>query len=150
LFTKNPDFVWGLIASMYIGNVMLLVLNTAFVPAFVAVLRVPYTVLAPLIAVFCVVGVYSVNYSVLDLWLMLGFGLIGYLANKLDYPLAPLVLALVLGGPLEVALRQSLKMSMTDPSIFFARPVSGVIMALAIAVMLWPVLRRVVARPHAA
>jgi len=142
LFTKNPDFVWGLIASMYIGNVMLLVLNTAFVPAFVAVLRVPYTVLAPLIAIFCVVGVYSVNYSVLDLWLMLGFGLIGYLANKLDYPLAPLVLALVLGGPLEVAMRQSLKMSQTDPSIFFVRPVSGVIMAIVIAVMLWPLVRR--------
>ncbi|HEY9446693.1 MAG TPA: tripartite tricarboxylate transporter permease [Burkholderiales bacterium] len=142
LFTKNPDFVWGLIASMYIGNVMLLVLNTAFVPAFVAVLRVPYTVLAPLIAIFCVVGVYSVNYSVLDLWLMLGFGLIGYLANKLDYPLAPLVLALVLGGPLEVALRQSLKMSQSDVSTFFTRPVSGVIMAMAIAVICWPLLKR--------
>jgi putative tricarboxylic transport membrane protein len=131
---------------MYIGNVMLLVLNTAFVPAFVSVLRVPYTVLAPLIAIFCVVGVYSVNYSVLDLWIMLGFGLIGYLANKIDYPLAPLVLALVLGGPLEVALRQSLKMSQTDASIFFTRPVSGVIMALAIAIMLWPFVRRFMGR----
>jgi putative tricarboxylic transport membrane protein len=99
-------------------------------------------VLHPLIAVFWVVGVYSVNYSVLDLWLMLGFGLIGYLANKIDYPLAPLVLALVLGGPLEVALRQSLKMSQTDPSIFFVRPVSGVIMAIVVAVMLWPLVRR--------
>ena len=121
LFTRNPDFVWGLIASMYIGNVMLLVLNTAFVPAFVSVLRVPYTVLAPLIAIFCVVGVYSVNYSVLDLWIMLFFGVVGYLANKLDYPLAPMVLALVLGGPLENALRQSLKMSQSDASIFFNR-----------------------------
>jgi putative tricarboxylic transport membrane protein len=147
LFTKNPDFVWGLIASMYIGNVMLLVLNTAFVPAFVAVLRVPYTVLAPLIAIFCVVGVYSVNYSVLDLWLMLGFGLVGYLANKIEYPLAPMVLALVLGGPLEVALRQSLQMSQTDVSVFFTRPVSGTIMALAIAVVLWPLARRFMRRP---
>ncbi|MGE5465721.1 MAG: tripartite tricarboxylate transporter permease [Methanocella sp.] len=142
LFTKNPDFVWGLIASMYIGNVMLLVLNTAFVPAFVAVLRVPYTVLAPLIAIFCVVGVYSVNYSVLDLWIMLAFGLIGYLAGKLDYPLAPLVLALVLGKPLEEALRQSLKMSQSDVTTFFTRPVSGVIMAMVIAVILWPLVRR--------
>jgi len=150
LFTKNPDFVWGLIASMYIGNVMLLVLNTAFVPAFVAVLRVPYTVLAPLIAIFCVVGVYSVNYSVLDLWLMLGFGAIGYLANKLDYPLAPLVLALVLGRPLEEALRQSLKMSQTDVSIFFTRPVSGVIMAMAIAAILWPLLKWFSFRPQRA
>ena len=148
LFTKNPDFVWGLIASMYIGNVMLLVLNTAFVPAFVSVLRVPYTVLAPLIAIFCVVGVYSVNYSVLDLWLMLAFGAIGYLANKLDYPLAPMVLALVLGRPLEEALRQSLKMSQTDVSIFFTRPVSGVIMAMAIAAILWPLLRWFYSRPR--
>jgi putative tricarboxylic transport membrane protein len=150
LFTKNPDFVWGLIASMYIGNVMLLVLNTAFVPAFVAVLRVPYTVLAPLIGIFCVVGVYSVNYSVLDLWIMLGFGVVGYLANKLDYPLAPMVLALVLGGPLENALRQSLKMSQTDVSIFFTRPVSGVIMAIALAVILWSVLKPLLWRPQAA
>ncbi|MGE5522095.1 MAG: tripartite tricarboxylate transporter permease [Rhodospirillaceae bacterium] len=142
LFTKNPDFVWVLIASMYIGNVMLLVLNTAFVPAFVAVLRVPYTVLAPLIAIFCVVGVYSVNYSVLDLWIMLAFGLIGYLAGKLDYPLAPLVLALVLGKPLEEALRQSLKMSQSDVTTFFTRPVSGVIMAMVIAVILWPLIKR--------
>jgi putative tricarboxylic transport membrane protein len=150
LFTKNPDFVWGLIASMYIGNVMLLVLNTAFVPAFVSVLRVPYTVLAPLIAIFCVVGVYSVNYSVLDLWIMLSFGLIGYLAGKLDYPLAPLVLGLVLGKPLEEALRQSLKMSQSDATTFFTRPVSGVIMAMVIAVMLWPLLRRLFARRRTA
>jgi len=150
LFTKNPDFVWGLIASMYIGNVMLLVLNTAFVPAFVAVLRVPYTVLAPLIAIFCVVGVYSVNYSVLDLWIMLGFGLIGYLAGKLDYPLAPLVLGLVLGKPLEEALRQSLKMSQSDPTTFFTRPVSGVIMAMVITVMLWPLLKWLLARGRTA
>jgi putative tricarboxylic transport membrane protein len=141
LFTKNPDFVWGLIASMYIGNVMLLVLNTAFVPAFVAVLRVPYTVLAPLIGIFCVVGVYSVNYSVLDLWIMLAFGAVGYLANKLEYPLAPMVLALVLGGPAENALRQSLKMSQTDVSVFFTRPVSGTIMAMVIAVVLWSIVK---------
>ena len=147
LFTKNPDFVWGLIASMYIGNVMLLILNTAFVPAFVSVLRVPYTVLAPLIAIFCLVGVYSVNYSVLDLWVMLAFGLIGYIANKLEYPLAPLVLALVLGGPLENALRQSLKMSQTDPSIFFVRPISAVIMVMAIAIFLWPLLKRFIFGP---
>jgi putative tricarboxylic transport membrane protein len=90
-----------------------------------------------------------VNYSVLDLWIMLGFGLIGYLANKIEYPLAPLVLALVLGGPLEVALRQSLKMSQTDSSIFFTRPVSGTIMALAIAIMLWPLARRLMGRTPA-
>jgi len=116
------------------------------VPAFVTVLRVPYTVLAPLIAIFCVVGVYSVNYSVLDLWIMLAAGLIGYLVNKIEYPLAPLVLALVLGGPLEIALRQSLKMSQNDVSIFVTRPVSGVIVALALAVIAWPLARRFIGR----
>jgi putative tricarboxylic transport membrane protein len=142
LFTLTVFSPWGLTAPMYIGNVMLLVLNTAFVPAFVSILRVPYTILAPLIAIFCVVGVYSVNYSILDLWIMLVFGFIGYLAGKLDYPLAPLVLALVLGRPLEEALRQSMKMSQSDPTTFFTRPVSGVIMVMVIAVILWPLLKR--------
>jgi putative tricarboxylic transport membrane protein len=142
LFAKNPEFVWGLIASMYIGNVMLLVLNIAFVPAFVALLRIPYRVLAPLIAIFCLVGVYSVNYSMLDLWIMLIFGLVGYFANKLDYPLAPLVLGLVLGGYVEVSLRQSLKMSEADLSIFFTRPITATLLAAAAAVWLWPLFAR--------
>ncbi len=148
LFTKNPDFVWGLIASMYIGNVMLLVLNIAFVPAFVSILRVPYRVLAPLIAIFCLVGVYSVNYSVMDLWLMLAFGLLGYVAQKMDYPLAPLVLALVLGGMMEVSLRQSLKMSHADLSIFFTRPIAATIMAVVAVIMLWPLLSRLGMKPR--
>ena len=142
LFSKNPDFVWGLIASMYIGNVMLLVLNIAFVPAFVAVLRVPYRVLAALIAIFCLVGVYSMNYSVQDLWIMLGFGFIGYVTLKLGYPQAPLVLALVLGGFLEVSLRQSLKMSQGDVTIFFTRPIAATLMAVVIVIVLWPLLTR--------
>ena len=142
LFSKNPDFVWGLIASMYIGNVMLLVLNIAFVPAFVAILRVPYRVMAALIAIFCLVGVYSVNYSVQDLWIMLGFGALGYVTAKMDYPQAPLVLALVLGGVMEVSLRQSLKMSQGDMSVFFSRPLAATIMAIVIVIVLWPLLSR--------
>ncbi|MGZ8209487.1 MAG: tripartite tricarboxylate transporter permease [Burkholderiales bacterium] len=147
LFSKNPEFVWALIASMYIGNVMLLVLNIAFVPAFVAVLRVPYKVLAALIAVFCLVGVYSVNYSVQDLWMMLGFGVLGYLTLKMDYPQAPLLLGLVLGGFMEVSMRQSLKMSHADVSIFFTRPIAATIMAIVIVIVLWPMLSRL--RPRA-
>jgi putative tricarboxylic transport membrane protein len=147
LFTKNPDFVWGLIASMYIGNVMLLVLNILFVPAFVAVLRVRYEILAPLIMVFCVVGVYSLDYSMMDLWVMFGFGVIGYLMKKLDYPAAPLVLALVLGGQMETNLRRSLKMSLGDISIFFNRPISGVIMIAAILIIIWPLINRFVVKP---
>jgi putative tricarboxylic transport membrane protein len=146
LFTKNPDFVWGLIASMYIGNVMLLVLNIAFVPAFVAVLKIPYRVLAPLIAIFCMVGVYSVNNSVLDLWLMFAFGIVGYIANKMTYPLAPLVLGLVLGGYLEVSLRQSLKMAQGDMTTFFTRPLSATIIAIAAIIILWPLLSKIFLR----
>jgi putative tricarboxylic transport membrane protein len=148
LFSKNPEFVWGLIASMYIGNVMLLILNIAFVPAFVAVLKIPYRILAPLIAIFCLVGVYSVNNSVLDLWLLFTFGVIGYLATKLAYPLAPLVLGLVLGGLMEVSLRQSLKMSQGELSIFFTRPLTAVIMAVAFAIVLWPLLSRFLRAPQ--
>ncbi len=140
LFSKNPDFVWGLIASMYIGNAMLLVLNIAFVPAFVAVLKIPYKVMAALIAIFCLVGVYSVNYSMQDLWIMVGFGAIGYLTLKMGYPLAPLVLGLVLGGLMEVSLRQSIKMSQGDVSTFFTRPISATIMAIVIVIVLWPLL----------
>jgi putative tricarboxylic transport membrane protein len=147
LFAKNPDFVWGLIASMYVGNVMLLVLNIAFVPAFVAVLRVPYKVLAALIAIFCLVGVYSMNYSVQDLWIMLGFGAIGYVTLKQGYPQAPLVLALVLGGFLEVSLRQSLKMSHGDPTIFLTRPIAATLIAVVVVIILWPLLSRLGLKP---
>jgi len=140
LFTKNAEFVWGLIASMYIGNFMLLILNIAFVPAFVAVLKIPYRVLAPLIAIFCLVGVFSVNSSLLELWIMLAFGTIGYFANRMNYPLAPLALGLVLGGYLEVSLRQSLKMAMGDVTTFFTRPLSASIIAVAVVIILWPLL----------
>lgn len=149
LFAKNPDFVWGLIASMYIGNVMLLVLNIAFVPAFVAVLRIPYKVLAALIAIFCLVGVYSMNYSVQDLWIMLGFGFIGYVTLKLGYPQAPLVLALVLGDFLEVSMRQSLKISQGDVTIFFTRPIAATLLAVVVVIILWPLLARFARRPAA-
>lgn len=142
LFTKNPDFVWGLIASMYIGNVMLLILNVAFVPLFVPILRVPYEILAPLIIIFCMVGVFSLNYSTLDLWIMVVAGVIGYFMKKLEYPAAPMVLAIVLGAQMETSLRRSLKMSLGDLSIFFTRPISAVIMVAVIGILLWPFVGR--------
>jgi putative tricarboxylic transport membrane protein len=147
LFTKSPDLVWGLIASMYIGNVMLLVLNVLFVPAFVVVMRVLVQILAPLVVIFSVLGVYSLNYSVFDLWLMFGAGVIGYFMNKLDYPAAPLVLALVLGARMEKTLRQSLQMSLGDVSIFFTRPICFVIMVAVIVIILWPPLNKFVVKP---
>lgn len=142
LFLQNGDFVWALIASMYIGNVMLLILNIAFVPVFVTVLRVPYKVLAASIAIFCLVGVYSANYSVLDLWMMLGFGAMGYFTSRLGFPPAPLVLALVLGGMMEESLRQSIKMSRGDPAILVTRPISAVILLIAVGVVFIPLFRQ--------
>lgn len=146
LFTKHPDLVWGLIASMYLGNVVLLLLNVLFVPAFVSVMRVPPQIYSPLVVLFSVVGVYALNYSVFDLWLMFGAGVIGYFMKRLDYPVAPLVLALVLGGRMEKTFRQSLKMSLGDVSIFFTRPISVVIMVVVIVIMVWPLLNRFVLR----
>src|SRR6266542_1983863 len=132
LFKEKPDFVWGLIASMYTGNVIGVLMVLAFVPFFAAILRIPFAILTPLIVSICAVGAYSVHSSMIDVWYMLIFGVIGYAFKKLDYPLAPLVLALVLGDLAENALRQSLIMSQGSLSIFFARPISGAISAVAL------------------
>ena len=141
LFEKNPQFVWGLIASQYIANVMLLILSTAFIPLFVRALRVPYGILMPLIVVFCVTGAYSLKNSVWDVGQMLVFGVVGYLMKKLGYSPAALVLALVLGPMAERALRQSLIISDAGIGIFFTRPISGVLMVLALTAVAVPVYR---------
>ena len=139
LFKEKPDFVWGLIATMYTGNVIGVLMVLAFVPLFAAILRIPFAILTPLIVVVCAIGAYAVHNSMIDIWYMLIFGVIGYVFKKLDYPLAPLVLALVLGDLAENALRQSLIMSQGSLGIFFTRPISGVIMVVAVAFFLLPV-----------
>ena len=138
LFIDNPDFVWGLIASMYTGNVIGVVIVLAFVPFFASILRIPFAILTPLIIVICAIGSYAVHNSMIDIWYMLIFGVVGYVFKKLDYPLAPLVLALVLGDMAENALRQSLIMSQGSLAIFFDRPISAVITAVAIFFFLMP------------
>jgi putative tricarboxylic transport membrane protein len=140
LFVDNPDFVWGLIASMYTGNVIGVLMVLAFVPFFAAILRVPFAILTPLIVVVCAIGAYAVHNSMIDIWYMLIFGVIGYVFKKLDYPLAPLVLALVLGDLAENALRQSLIMSQGSLTIFFTQPISAVITAAAIFFFVLPVI----------
>jgi len=145
LFEKNPEFVWGLIASQYIANIMLLILSTAFIPLFVRALRIPYTVLMPLIIVFCITGAYSLKNSVWDVGQMLTFGVLGYAMKKLDYSPAALVLALVLGPLAERALRQSLIISDAGLGIFFLRPISAVLMVAAIAAAVVPVVRAILA-----
>lgn len=139
---ENPALFWGLVASMYIGNVMLLVLNLPLVPLFAQVLRAPVYVLYPLILGISVVGVYSTSGSLFDVWLLAGFGLLGYLMRKLDYPTAPLILGLVLGGAMERALRQSLMMSDGHLSILVSRPVSAVMLSLALLILLIPLFNK--------
>ena len=139
LFKEKPDFVWGLIASMYTGNIIGVLMVLAFVPFFAAILRIPFAILTPLIIVICAIGSYAVHSNMLDVWYMLIFGVIGYVFKKLDYPLAPLVLALVLGDMAESALRQSLIISQGSLAIFFNRPISGAITILALFFFAMPV-----------
>ena len=140
LFVDNPDFVWGLIASMYTGNIIGVLMVLAFVPFFAAILRIPFAILTPLIVAVCAIGSYAVHNSMIDIWYMLVFGVIGYVFKKLDYPLAPLVLALVLGDLAENALRQSLIMSQGSLAIFVTSPIAGAITALAVFFFVLPVL----------
>ena len=140
LFKEKPEFVWGLIASMYTGNIIGVLMVLAFVPFFAAILHIPFAILTPLIVVICAVGSYAVHNSMLDIWYMLIFGVIGYVFKKLDYPLAPMVLALVLGDMAENALRQSLIMSQGSFAIFFASPIAAVITAGALFFFAMPVL----------
>ena len=139
---------------MYTGNVIGVLMVLFFVPAFAAILRIPFAILVPLIVFVCAIGAYTVSNSMLDVWYMLGFGVLGYVFKKLGYPLAPLVLALVLGDMAENALRQSLIMSQGSVLIFATRPIAAVITAAALVLFLLPVLgplmRRARLRPSEA
>ncbi len=138
LMQNNPEFVWGLIASMYIGNVMLLVLNLPLLGLWVQLLRIPYRIIMPLIVTISVTGIYATETTIFDLWVMLSFGVIGYLMRKLDFPLAPVVLAVVLGPLVETSLKQSLVISGGSLAIFFTRPISAVLMVFSLLFLLAP------------
>jgi len=150
LFVEQKEFVWGLIASMYIGNVAGLLIVLVAVPWFAAILRVPFSVIAAIILVVCAIGAYTVNNAEFDIVLMLVFGVVGYVLKKLDYPLAPLVLALVLGDRTEEAFRQSLLVSGGDLGIFFHGWLSGGIMAAGIVLLAWPLIAAAWPRRRAA
>ena len=139
LFIDKPDFVWGLVASMYLGNVVAVVLVLATVPFFAAILRIPFAIIGPVIVVVCFIGAYTVSNAVFDLWLALVFGVVGYVFKKLDYPIAPLVLAMVLGDKAEDAFRQSMIMSRGSLAIFWSNPLVTGLTALALTLLLWPV-----------
>jgi putative tricarboxylic transport membrane protein len=136
LISEKPDLFWGVIASMYIGNAMLLILNLPLVGVWVQLLRVPYSILAPVIVLFCCVGVYSARNSAFDIWVMGIFGVMGYFLRKLEFEPGPMILAFVLGPILENGLRQSLLMSAGSPLIFVTRPISGSLIAILVLFIL--------------
>jgi putative tricarboxylic transport membrane protein len=140
LFTEKPDFVWGLIASMYLGNIAGLVVVLTCVPLFAAILRVPFSIIAPIILVICAIGAYTVHNAMFDVWMMLVFGAMGYVFKKLDYPMAPLVLALVLGDNAENGFRQSMLISAGDMRIFYSNSLVGGMTTLALILLFWPLI----------
>ena len=136
LIAEHPEVFWGIVASMYIGNVMLLILNLPLIGMWVKVLKIPYRIIFPMIILFCIIGVYAINLSTMDLSLMLGFGVLGYLMRKFGFDPAPLCLAFILGPLLEVAMRQSLLLSQGHFAIFFTRPLSAICLGIAALLLL--------------
>ncbi len=143
LFVEQKDFVWGLIASMYLGNLVGLIVVLSTVPLFASILRIPFSIIAPVIIVVCAIGAYTVHSAMLDIWFMLGFGIVGYVFKKLNYPLAPLVLALVLGDKAEDSFRQAMLVSQGDLMIMWANPLVGSITTLGLLMLFWPLISKV-------
>ena len=146
LFVEQKDFVWGLIASMYLGNIAGLIVVLTCVPLFAAILRVPFSVIAPVIIVICAIGAFTVHNSMFDVWMMIVFGIAGYVFKKLAYPLAPLVLAIVLGDRAEASFRQAMLVSQGEMSVFFSNALVGTMTGVALFLLFWPLLSLVIAR----
>ena len=144
LFVEHKDFVWGLIASMYLGNIVGLIVVLTTVPYWAAFLRIPFSVIAPVIVVICAIGAYTVHSAMFDVVMMMVFGVVGYLFKKLKYPMAPMVLALVLGDMAEASFRQSMLMSQGSLSIFWSNGLVGGIFALAMLMLIWPLVGGIV------
>jgi len=141
LFVNNPEFVWGLIGSLYIANFFTVIINIAFIPVFVSVLKMPFTILAPIIFILCMVGGFAPTQDMHDVWLILIFGVVFYLLRKLNYPVAPAVLAIVLGPLAERSLRQTLIAERGDVLVFFQRPLSATILVIALLLFALPIIK---------
>ena len=150
LMTQEPDIFWGLVASMYVGNIALLIMNLPLIGLFTQILRIPIFVLYPLILGVAIAGAYSVSGNMFDVSVLVGFGLMGYAMQKLKFPTSPLILGFVLGDAMERALRQSLSMANGDPIILVARPISAVLLIIAGIILFSPLIRSVFAKPRAA
>jgi putative tricarboxylic transport membrane protein len=146
LFVQNPDFVWGLIASIYLGHALTFLLCLLAVPLLAAIMRTPYAIITPLIVVISIIGSYALNNSLFDVGITIVFGLVGYWLRKLKYPLAPLVVALVLGDSAEKTLRQALITSGGSPLIFVSTPLAAGVLALALAFLVVPLAKGMMAR----
>jgi putative tricarboxylic transport membrane protein len=146
LFVEQKEFVWGLIASMYLGNIVGLIIVLTCVPVLAAILRVPFSIIAPIILVFCAIGAYTVHNSTFDVMLMMVFGVLGYLLKKCNYPLAPMVLAIVLGNAAEESFRQSLLASQGSLTIFWSNWLVGSIMGLGLLALFWPLISNGISR----
>ena len=142
ILAKNPDVFWGVVTSMYLGNLMLLILNIPLIGIFVNILRIRYAILSPLIALVCFVGAFSQSYNAMDVLLMVLFGFVGYFMRKFDFDPAPVMLAYVLGPMLERALRQSLILSSGSPMIFLTRPISAMLLAVTLLALAMPLFKR--------
>jgi putative tricarboxylic transport membrane protein len=140
LFIEQKDFVWGLIASMYLGNIAGLIVVLTCVPLFAAILRIPFSVIAPIIIVICSIGGYTVHNAQFDVWMVVVFGVFGYFFRKLQYPLAPMVLAIVLGDNAEASFRQAMLFSRGEMIIFFETPLVASITGLAFFLLFWPLI----------
>jgi len=146
LFIEQHDFVWGLIASMYMANVVAVILVMATIPMFSAILRAPFSLIAPIIIVICLVGAYTISGKMFDVYLAMGFGVVGYVFKKLDYPIAPLILAMVLGDKTEDAFRQSMLLSDGSLSVFFRNGLVSSIMLVALLLLGWGILAKLIRR----
>jgi len=140
--SKYPELFWGFIASMYIGNAMLLVLNLPLIGIWVRLLKTPYTILFPLILLFCLIGVYSLNANVAEIIIMLIFGVAGFFLRRLGFEGAPFILAMVLGPIMETSLRQTLLISRGSFSVFYTRPICATLLVMTAAFLIWPLFRR--------
>jgi TctA family transporter len=146
LFVEHKDFVWGLIASMYLGNVVGLVIVLTTVPVFAAILRVPFAAIAPMIVVSCAIGAFAIQNAMFDIWLMLVFGVVGYVFKKVGIPLAPFTLALVLGSRTEDSFRLAMIGAEGDLRVFWSNWLVGSITTLAIVLLFWPAIGAVLTR----
>lgn len=146
LFQQHPDFAWGFVASLWVGNLVAYLLCVTATPLLAAIMRIPYAILAPVIVILSTLGAYAVSNSMLDVWVMLAFGVVGFLARKLKYPLAPLVIALVLGTPTENALRQTLILSGGSIGILFTRPLAAVLTVVALVLFFLPLIEQLIRR----